>query len=549
MATLLIVLAAGVSHAQVSAEQTMAIGQDIMTMEDYVLAIQYFNQSIKAKPYLCDPYYLRGLSKMMLEDYSGAEEDCSRAIARNRFKTNPYRIRGFCRLRLNKDSSALQDFKEGLKNAPMDRSLLYYKGIAETRLGMHKTADSTFNNILRYNPKYTKAQSAKIQNMLLAGDTTTALRELDKSIASDRHTATPYIILSRIHANRKNWPTVIDCLNKAIDLDPKNADLYLDRSIARYITGDKKKAISDCAIALDIDPENKRALSANKMLQTDTREISHIFFNATEMDIEHPFTKNKRTGTVFTTDNDIYKPIGFFAFTFTHPYTDLQPATNAYRELNTINTSGQLPSPLYLSHTPGSTPDAEQAVALFAYAESFDANPQTSMTFHNYMGRAVAYTMLKNYEAATADLDKAIALRPDLAAPLLQRAYLHIASAEATRFTGRFHEASLMEAKINEARKSAMADLDTLTAIDPHMPYAWYDKGLILYNTANFTEAAEAFSRAIDNRPDFAEAIFNRALCYARMGDINRAETDFSKAGELGVVASYRILKTLRDNR
>ncbi len=49
-------------------------------MDDYMLAIQYFNQAIKAKPYLADPYFLRGLAKISLEDYKGAELDCTEAL-------------------------------------------------------------------------------------------------------------------------------------------------------------------------------------------------------------------------------------------------------------------------------------------------------------------------------------------------------------------------------------------------------------------------------------------------------------------------------------
>ena len=43
--------------AQVNAEQVLTIGRNVLSMEDYMLSIQYFNQAIKAKPYLPDPYF------------------------------------------------------------------------------------------------------------------------------------------------------------------------------------------------------------------------------------------------------------------------------------------------------------------------------------------------------------------------------------------------------------------------------------------------------------------------------------------------------------
>ena len=64
---------AGFSFAPgaVNTDRVMLIGRNALYFEDYVLAIQYFNQVISAKPYLADPYYYRGLAKFMLDDFKG----------------------------------------------------------------------------------------------------------------------------------------------------------------------------------------------------------------------------------------------------------------------------------------------------------------------------------------------------------------------------------------------------------------------------------------------------------------------------------------------
>ena len=56
-------------QAQVNAEQVLTIGKNVLSMEDYLLSIQYFNLAIKAKPYLADPYFYRGIAKLSLDDY------------------------------------------------------------------------------------------------------------------------------------------------------------------------------------------------------------------------------------------------------------------------------------------------------------------------------------------------------------------------------------------------------------------------------------------------------------------------------------------------
>ena len=73
-------------HAQLNTDRITAIGRNALYFDDYVLSIQYFNQVIKLKPYLSEPYLLRAIAKIQLGDYTGAELDCNAAIERNPFQ-------------------------------------------------------------------------------------------------------------------------------------------------------------------------------------------------------------------------------------------------------------------------------------------------------------------------------------------------------------------------------------------------------------------------------------------------------------------------------
>ena len=94
------------AKAQINAEQVLNIGRNVLSMDDYMLSIHYFNLAAEAKPYLAEPYYFRALAKLMLDDYRGAEADASMALDRNKFMTEAYRVRGFARLQLHRDSLA-----------------------------------------------------------------------------------------------------------------------------------------------------------------------------------------------------------------------------------------------------------------------------------------------------------------------------------------------------------------------------------------------------------------------------------------------------------
>jgi len=71
--------------AQWNTERILTIGRNALYFEDYVLSIQYFNQVIKIKPYLAEPYMYRAMAKIQLGDDKGAETDATEAIERNPF--------------------------------------------------------------------------------------------------------------------------------------------------------------------------------------------------------------------------------------------------------------------------------------------------------------------------------------------------------------------------------------------------------------------------------------------------------------------------------
>ena len=101
-------------RAQVNAEQMVRVGQNALYFDDYMVAIQYFNQAITAKPYLAQPYFLRAIAKLNLEDYLGAEADASEAIERNPFIVDAYEVRGVARQNRGRLEEAVADYNQAL---------------------------------------------------------------------------------------------------------------------------------------------------------------------------------------------------------------------------------------------------------------------------------------------------------------------------------------------------------------------------------------------------------------------------------------------------
>ena len=85
------------ARAQINTDQVINVGRNAMYFEDYVLAIQYFNQVVNAKPDLARPYLYRAIAKYNLDDYRGAEADATLAIERHPFITDAWEVRGVAR--------------------------------------------------------------------------------------------------------------------------------------------------------------------------------------------------------------------------------------------------------------------------------------------------------------------------------------------------------------------------------------------------------------------------------------------------------------------
>ncbi len=77
------------------------------------------------------------------------------------------------------------------------------------------------------------------------------------------------------------------------------------------------------------------------------------------------------------------------------------------------------------------------------------------------------------------------------------------------------------------------------------MAVAYYNKGVLLTQMQDFTSALAAFTKAIELKPDFGEAYYNRGYVYFKLGNRMAGVNDLSKSGELGIVPSYNLLKRM----
>ena len=660
-------------NAQINAEQVMTIGRNVLSMDDYMLAIQYFNQAIKAKPYLSDPYFYRALAKLNLEDYAGAEEDCTMAIENNKFKTEAYKLRGFARQILGKDSLAVEDYNVGLNYNPTDRNFLFYKAVALSDLKHYDDADSTFKSLLRQYPKFEEGYIARAQMQLARNDTTAALQDIETALTLTKSQINPYLMQAEIYWKRQDWPNAGTAIDAAIRLRPDFPDLYVNRAFIRYNADDFFGAMSDYNYAIELDPDNFAAYFNRGLLRYEVKDLEnaekdmtqvirldpenfHAYYNRGLIRLElnknkgaladfkfieskyprfypiyyamaqaeknmgnfknammnvhkgeqlveryvHNPTKNPldrptiaaaKTNSVSKdknpedeTETDVMERFNHlvtvshtndqnlsynekikgrvqdrnvniemepsYALSLVAPPVSLKALSNYFRDLDDLNQMRVLSHTLYLSPGLESNDYGDMMAELFEISSQLSQKDPAEMRPADYLLLGVVQTMLKNYNPALRNLDLAIEANPRFAVAYMARGYARYANAisdlKIAKETTNENEAFLDRTAYTSLLQDALADFDKVLSLNPRVVYAWFNKGNIYYEAGDFTSAMQAYSEAIKIDPEFGEAYFNRGLAYLNAGNKNQAFSDLSKAGELGIIPSYNILKRMK---
>lgn len=638
--------------SQVNAEQVVAIGRNVLSMEDYMLAIRYFNQAIKAKPYLAEPYFYRALAKLNLDDYKGAEQDCSLALERNKFKTEAYKLRGFARQQMGLDSLAISDYDTGLQANPYDRYFLFYKGVAQTSQSKYEAADSTFSRLLKSHPEFDEGVAAMGRLCLLQGDTTAALGYADRAIRLNRTLLQPWIMKSQVHADRCDWAQALADMDEAIRIRPEEPDFYLNRAYLRYNADNFSGAMADYNYALQLDQDYVPALFNRALLRLEVKDLEkaagdftsvlrlqprnfHALYNRglayvelgnpakaladfREISRQYPRfypvyyaiaecyrmqgnlrltaenikkadsmvnsyvanphrnpldrpaiaqgtsrTGNGRAGdpdgetspevmeqfdrlvTVSTDEapemafNDRIKgrvqdrnvpvePQAPFTFSLLAPAENLSAGTDTFRELSELNSSGWMQETVYLGNN-FQAPD-DQTFSMLQETASADADGEQRPV--DWFRKGVAMSALKDYQGAVAAFTQALAGSPGFLLALMGRASAKAALGAAT--------ASL------DLQLQAIRDFEEALRSAPRNPYIWFDKAAVHYAQRDYSEALKCLDRAVEADPRFGPAWYNRGLCLLQAGNKQEAFASLSRAGELGVLPSYNLLKRMK---
>jgi tetratricopeptide (TPR) repeat protein len=309
--------------AQWNTERIMSIGQNALYFEDYVLSIQYFNQVIKIKPYLPEPYVNRAIAKIQLGDFQSADEDCSKAIEINPFVPQAYYARGFIRRKLGLYKEAISDFTKALefspnnlnlimnrmdarsadkdylwamddldlymKLSPRTSDLLYEKGRLQMELKDTISAEKTYDLFVQKDSTNAMAWSARAILRMQQNNKEGAYKDYSRAIKLKSTFAGDYINRGIINVDKKNYKQALSDYDMAVKLDKSNALIFYNRGLLRANLGDYNNALSDLTTVLKLDSTITEALLQKALVEFELRDYKAAINDNKKVIARYPY--------------------------------------------------------------------------------------------------------------------------------------------------------------------------------------------------------------------------------------------------------------------
>ena len=642
-------------NAQLNTDRLTSIGRNALYFEDYVLSIQYFNQVIKAKPYLIDPYYFRAIAKIQLEDYVGAEADLDIVIERNPFIHMAYYARGFAKKRLGKWEEAIADFNQALVHAPDNSIYIINRIEAYDELERYKEALTDIDLLVRRSPKTTELQFEKGRLQLISKDTIGAFKTFNHLVEIDKYNPEAWGVRALLNIIMDKRDEALDDYNQSIKLKTRNPNAYINRGILNYEKHKYRQALADYDKAIELDSVNvgalfNRALLRNevgdyhsavddldKILALDATMSEALYQRAiinahlgNSREAIDDFTKIIEQHPNFIpalyARAEMYDRLGNAKKAFTdrdNAYKIKEKHKNGQEEEN-IDTSAKVAVDVdeesvikgiaQLFATNADSDGAKEGIRGYVQNQVVALNNQPNIVLTYYQKpnndlpierynpellqklneakvlRAPAYlvsdeiklseTMIAYHFASIDELSSIIAGRMNEANLYLARAYdyalvqdfnnaiedfskaIFIDGQNALAY---FSRANIRYKKLefsvnNETEENAntqdtyryeyemiMRDYDKVIELAPDFAFVWYNRANLLAHQKDYQAAVINYTKSIELEDDFSEAYFNRALTYLLLNQRDKAISDLSKAGELGIYKAYSILKKLQN--
>ena len=487
-------------------------GTAYLYLKDTVRALENFDQAIRTNRENPNGYYQRGTLLLQKEEYARAEADFDMSIRCDSAFLPPYFNRAVVYSNTNRPMQALADFDRVLQLDSTNSFTYFNRAILRTQIGDYNRALDDFDRVALYSPGNVQVYYLRAMLKTRLGDLEGAERDY----------------------------------TRAIELYPDFANAYLNRSALRYALHNPKAAKRDEEIAQRKIAEYKSHL----------KDSTYSIYADTTLRFDRLLSfDSKFAGGSFDRitghngGHEEMRLLPLFKFTLMRP--DSVPAAKPYH-LQRVDDFKKRIGNEYLTLSCRESNIAPDTLVMLdkQYVQELNAsNPAWTVLFE----RAVTQSLIKQYTNAVNTFSAAIEQNPSNPFLYLNRSTTRAEMIDFISSIDNSYQRITIDSdpanRLNNNSKrtysydEAVADLNKAIKLFPDLAYSYYNRANLKALSGSLPEAFEDYTKAIELNPNFAEAYYNRGIIQIFMKDTRKGCLDISKAGELGIVEAYEVLK------
>ncbi|SNS84504.1 Tetratricopeptide repeat-containing protein [Azospirillum sp. RU38E] len=398
---------------------------------------------------------------------------------------------------------------------------LFGRAVALQSEGKWQEALAVLDEVIALNPNVAaaKALRASVRMQMPNADYPAIQQELDK--ASQQHPDDPLLlrIQSDLFCSQNRFSECLAILNRLIEKRVNQPDLLAARSRAYEKIGDSFHALEDFENARKSMPFTKDDRLRLIALYERTGQ-----YDVMAREIEALIQEGPGDAEVLRLQGNFYAQQGRW-----------EEADRAY----TTSLAREKSSGTYLARAVRRAPDDLTGRRADLEAGLAVAPDEPNLLYG--MARLLADS--KDTTGALAILDRLVEKHPDNAAIRARRGVIRaqsgdrdgadkdfIAARMAAKLPVTFVALCEMKAKAGVALESAVADCDRALAVFAEQPEALAAQALILLRLDRLDEALAGYDHALRLKPNFSDALWGRAIIWARKGDKAKSAADQAAA-------------------
>ena len=493
------------TNARVYAMQSEAY----LLQKDTTKAIASLEKSLELDAYNGNTWAMRSMISLAREEWKESEGYLDKAIHLLPKQGGLYINRALARVNQNNLRGAMADYDMALDFEPNNFLGHYNRGLLRAQVGDDNRAITDFDFVLKLEPDNLMALYNRALLLEKTGDPRGAIRDYSKVI--------------------DEYPNFWTGLHQ-------RAQCYRSLGMTKQAEQDEFRILKAQI--------NKRfgkqpRLSKNHMRKRSDEDIEKYnqLAVADEQEMEHEYQSDYRGRVQNRKVGMDYLPMyALSTEKYQHAVKYYVPYNRQVEKLN-----AQLPAGSQINIICNQSTLSEASMRRYfnridSLTQQIGRQSNEQQVLIILLQRAIAYSVIQNYDAAIDDLTTYILSDSLSAVAYWQRAVCQ------SRLNA-FNASQGTDIKLQTAR--VLADLCQAIRLD-ESAYLYYNRGNVHAQRADYVHAIDDYTKAIALDQNLAEAYYNRGLAHLALKHQQESVADLSKAGELGLYQAYSIIKQSR---